>query len=80
MQYTLRNIPPQIDQALRRRARSEKKPLNQVAIEALMRALALDGPPLPQRNLDDIAGSWIADPETESALTEQRRIDPELWR
>jgi SOS-response transcriptional repressor LexA len=36
MQYTLRNIPPQIDQALRRRALSERKSLNQVTIEALM--------------------------------------------
>ena len=80
MQYTLRNIPPQIDQALRRRALSERKSLNQVTIEALMRALSLDGSPLPQRDLDDIAGSWVTDPETEVALTEQRQIDPELWR
>jgi hypothetical protein len=35
-----------------------------MAIEALMRALSLDGSPLPQRDLGDIAGSWISDPET----------------
>jgi plasmid stability protein len=80
MQYTLRNIPPQVDQALRERALSERKSLNQVVIETLMRALSLDGSPLPQRDLGDIAGSWITDPETEVSLTEQRRIDPELWR
>jgi hypothetical protein len=30
-----------------------------------------------KRDLDDIAGSWIADPETEWALQEQRLIDPD---
>ena len=34
-QYTLRNIPPIVDRALRRRARLEHKSLNQVAIDSL---------------------------------------------
>ncbi len=80
MQYTLRNIPPQLDKALRQRAQLEKKSLNQVAIEALMRAFAMAGQPVKQRDLSDIAGTWVDDPKIDDALSDQRRIDPDLWR
>jgi hypothetical protein len=80
MQYTLRNIPKALDEALRRRAREENKSLNEVAVDALMRALGLRGQPARQRDLSDIAGGWHPDSETDRALEEQRRIDPELWR
>lgn len=80
MQYTLRKIPRNLDRALRDRARREAKSLNQVAIEAMIRALGLDGDRPPQRDLDDIAGSWVHDAETERALDEQRVLDPDLWR
>ncbi len=33
-----------------------------------------------RRDLSDIAGAWIEDPEVDRALEEQRKIDPELWR
>lgn len=79
MQYTLRNIPKALDEALRRRARDEGKSLNEVAVDALMRAVGLRGEPRRQRDLSDVAGTWQPDPETDDALEEQRRIDPELW-
>jgi len=37
MQYTLRNVPAELDEALRARARRTGKSLNEVAIEALRR-------------------------------------------
>jgi plasmid stability protein len=80
MQYTLRNIPPHLDAALRRRAREQDKSLNEVAIEALSGALGLTGEPIRQRDLSDIAGTWTPDPALEEALADQRRVDPELWR
>lgn len=80
MQYTIRNIPRDVDQALRRRAREEARSLNEVAVDALRRALGLAEEPTAQRDLQDIQGTWVDDPETDAALTEQRRIDPELWR
>jgi plasmid stability protein len=40
MQYTLRNIPSTLDEALRERARAEGKSLNEMAIETLLAALA----------------------------------------
>lgn len=80
MQYTLRNIPPHLDAALRRAAREQDKSLNEVAIEALSRALGLAGEPIKHRDLSDLAGTWTPDPSMEEALAEQRRVDPELWR
>lgn len=80
MQYTLRNIPPALDKALRTRAREEGESLNEVAIETLLAGLGLTGTPIKRRDLGDIAGSWTRDPKIDEALQEQRRIDPELWR
>ena len=36
--------------------------------------------PAKRRSLRDLAGSWIDDPETDETLSEQRQVDPELWR
>jgi len=34
---------------------------------------------VPERvNLDDLAGTWVDDPEFDRAIEEQHRIDPEL--
>ncbi len=42
--------------------------------------LALRGEEPRQRDLSDVAGTWIEDPEVDWALEEQRKIDPALWR
>jgi len=39
MQYTIRNVPKTLDEALRRAAREQDKSLNEVAIEALARGI-----------------------------------------
>jgi plasmid stability protein len=80
MQYTLRNVPSHLDKALRRRAQDQGKSLNDVAVEALLNGLGLSGKPVKHRDLGDIAGTWVDDPEIDEALAEQRRIDPGLWR
>ena len=50
-----------------------------MALEILENALGLAGEPIRRRDLDDVAGTWIDDPEVDAALEDQRRIDPELW-
>ncbi|MCC7536493.1 MAG: hypothetical protein IT379_09775 [Deltaproteobacteria bacterium] len=80
MQYTLRNIPKSLDRALREKARRERRSLNEVAIEAMATAIGLRGEPPRQRDLEEIAGSWVRDAKVERALDEQRRIDPDVWR
>jgi plasmid stability protein len=80
MQYTLRNIPPSLDRALRERARREGRSLNEVAIELLRRALGLGEKRLRQRSVRDIRGTWREDAAFDEAIADQDRVDDELWK
>jgi hypothetical protein len=80
MQYTVRNVPAEIDRALRRRARREGKSLNQVTVQALQEAAGLGAIPVKRRSLSDLVGTWRNDPEFDAAVADQRRIDPEMWK
>ena len=80
MQYTLRDIPSILDSELRRRAKSEGKSLNAVAIEALVRGAGLGETPLRYRDLSDIVGTWEEDPDFDSAIADQDQVDEHLWR
>lgn len=80
MQYTLRKIPPGLDRALRRRAREERKSLNDTAIEALRRGIGEAAEPVLHRSLRDLAGTWMDDPEFDSAIADQDQIDLHLWK
>jgi hypothetical protein len=80
MQYTIRNVPGTLDEALRRAAREQGKSLNDVAIEALARGAGVSGERVPQRDLHDIAGTWRKDPAFDNALSAQDAIDEEMWR
>ncbi len=80
MQYTLRKIPADLDRALREAAREQHKSLNQVAVEAMQRAIGVaEEKPIKRRDLTDIVGTWTADPVIDAALEDQRRVDPESW-
>jgi len=80
MQYTIRNVPVVLDEALRRAAREQGKSLNEVAIEALTRGTGITGERARQRDLNDIAGTWRKDFAFDSALAAQDTIDEEMWR
>jgi len=80
MQYTIRNVPDILDEALRRAAREQGKSLNEVAIEALARGTGVTGENHRQRDLADIAGTWRKDAAFDSALAEQDTIDEEIWQ
>jgi hypothetical protein len=80
MQYTIRGIPAAIDNALRARARADRKSLNETAVDALAEGAGVAGAPRKRRDLGDIAGTWKADRALESALVAQDRVDKDLWR
>jgi hypothetical protein len=79
VQYTLRRVPRAVDTRLRKRAREERRSLNSVALEALAKGAGLNQAG-PQRDLRDVAGTWVEDPEFERARAAQHRIDKRLWR
>jgi hypothetical protein len=80
MQYTIRNVPHTLDQALRRAARERGKSLNEVAIEALARGAGVIEERGRQRDVNDIAGTWREDPAFDSALDAQDTTDEEMWK
>jgi plasmid stability protein len=80
MQYTIRNVPDTLDEALRRAARERGKSLNEVAIEALARGAGVTGERVRQRDLTGIVGTWREDRAFDSALAAQDTIDEEMWR
>jgi len=80
MQYTIRNVPNTLDEALRRTAREQGKSLNEVTVEALLRGAGLAGECSHQRDLSDIAGTWRKDPAFDAALAAQDTIDEGMWR
>lgn len=80
MQYSLRGIAPELDEALRARARAEGKSLNAVALEALAEGAGLGEAAVVRRDLSDVAGTWRKDKAVEKALSDQNRIDEALWK
>ena len=79
VQYTIRRVPPSVDRALREKARRIGRSLNEVAVRALAEG-AGQAANVVYADLDGFFGSWIADPEVDRALAEQRRIDKGLWK
>lgn len=67
MEYTIENIPPNLDEALQARARKEGKSLDEVILEALLKGLGLSEEPTRRRDLSDIAGTSTAEPEAVEA-------------
>ncbi len=79
-QYTIRSVPAAIDRALRQRARSEGKSLNEVALDVLRRGLGLDGPAPEHHDLDFLIGTWVEDPAFDEAVAAQDQVDEDLWK
>ena len=79
VQYTLRQVPPEVDKALRDNARRQGESLNQVALVALSRGLGLGDQPVQYDDLDALAGTWEEDPAFDAAIADQDRVDPKLW-
>jgi hypothetical protein len=80
MQYTIRNVPHTLDDALRRAAREQGKSLNEVAIEALARGAGITSDRTRQRDVSDIAGTWRKDAAFDNAVAAQDTIDEEMWK
>ena len=80
MQYTIRGIPRTLDAALRRRAKRDRKTLNQVAVEAMAEGLGVKVESQRRRSFREFIGTRSKDFDLEAALDAQRQIDPDLWR
>ncbi len=79
-QYTLRGIPKELDDALRRKSREEGLSLNQTAVKVLFRGLGPTDDAPVYHDLDHLIGTWVKDPAFDEAMREMETVDPDLWR
>ncbi len=80
IQYTIRSVPAAIDRRLRAQAAKQHASLNALVIAALEKGLGLTEEPPDFHDLDDIAGSWVHDPEFDKAMEAFGAIDKDLWK
>jgi hypothetical protein len=80
VQYTIRQVPEEVDAKLRELAVKEECSLNYVVLDALSNAVgAKDSPPV-FHDLDDLAGSWVEDEAFDEAMKVFNAVDEGLWK
>ena len=81
---TLRNLSPELERTIRKRARDRGLSLNRAVTSVLQEGLGIHEQtrPVLYHDLDELAGSWTkreAD-EFDRHLGAQRAIDADAWR
>ena len=77
-QYTIRQVPPHVDEALRHKAKFTGKSLNQVLLDSLARSVGEEAS--CYHDLDELAGSWKTDRAFDNAVKAFAKIDPGDWK
>lgn len=81
---TLRNLPSDLDKAIRKRARGKRMSVNKAVIGLLEEHLTQDKTKRAElyHDLDGLCGSWTEDAAAafDRALAKQRAIDPDVWK
>src|SRR5260221_11980977 len=79
VQFTVRQVPVQVEKALKRKAATAGKSLNGVLLEALSREAGIERE-ISFDDLDSLAGRWEEDPGFDDAIRAQHEIDADLWK
>lgn len=79
-QYTIRRVPEQVDQLIRRQVKITRKSLNTVLLDILKRGVGAGKRPVEYHDLDELAGTWVDDPDFDTAMEAFESIDEELWK
>ena len=79
IQYTIRNVPPEVDQVIRKRVKESGDSFNQTVVDLLtMQTFGSKTPP-PEDNFDWFFGALTLDDGFDEAIKEMSRPDPEMW-
>lgn len=79
---TIRDVPPDLAEALEKEKNRRGKSLNQTVLQLLSQCLGVR-PSSPRSNgLARLAGTWTAEEHSqfEKAIASTEQIDEELWR
>jgi len=81
VQYTVRDVPEELDGLLRESAALEGVSLNQATLRALERGLGSERQPVRYRTLRQmIAQTKVSTKAWQAALEEQDQTNPEDWK
>ena len=75
MAIVLNNLSAHVIEALHQKAAAEGRSVQEVAVEAMALGLEISGS--SKRDLSDIVGTWVDDPEFDEAMKDFERVDPE---
>jgi hypothetical protein len=80
-QITLRDIPENIEAAIRKEAEEKRLSINKTVVGLLKKATEEPGKELLHHDLDDLFGAWTAEDEqvVAESMHAQRVIDEGLW-
>ncbi len=81
---TLRNLPPELQRVIRRKAEEWGASISRAVIGLLEESTGIRDKKkkVVHHDLDALAGSWTREESSqfEHTLAEQRGIDPDLWK
>lgn len=80
-QLILRQIPDDLNTALRKTARREGSSLNKLTIGLLKKSLGLQDSSRKKRDLSKLAGTWTKQQAEDflQNIEQFEKIDPEIW-
>jgi len=78
-QYTIRQVPEDVDEALRKWAVREGASINAVALQALKTGAGVGQESPRYHDLDALAGTWVQDEAFDKAVEVFEKIDEGLW-
>lgn len=79
IQYTIRSIPSEVNEAVRAYSVREGCSLNQAVLDVLRKGSGASDQPVTHHDLDFMAGTWVQDETCEETLKKFDRIDEEMW-
>ncbi len=80
LQYTIRNIPPVVDKAIRKRAQQTGKSFNQTAVEVLTQGIFGSAQTTPPRMEDMFGvGGEFLDKDFDKAVAALSETDEKFW-
>jgi len=80
IQYTIRQVPEEVDAKLRELAVQEGSSLNYAVLDTLSHAAGAKDTPLVFHDLDSLAGSWVEDKAFDQAMGAFEQVDEGLWK
>lgn len=80
IQYTIRNIPPDVDRVIRKRSEQSGKSFNQTVVELL--SMQTFGAPKPPEtsNFDWLYNKKTLDASFDEAIENLSQVDTKLWQ